>query len=326
MKYYFYPPRPKSNLILNPYALDFIQTLSAKCNVVNYNDRSNSAILNFIRYILSADVYIFNWIENVAYKKMGKLQFFVFLLLFPILLLRGVKIVWIFHNIQPHQGASIYSNIMRKLFFRFSSLIVTHSKEAENYLKKYSKRTSIFLNHPIKKRNIIDKRICKYDFLIWGSIEPYKGIVDFLEYLYNNSMVEKYNILIIGKCNNIDYINRLMKYCNEFIVYRNEVVNFDELEIYIKESKYVLFPYLKASVSSSGALMDTISMHGNVIGPNKGAFIDLAMQGLCFTYEDYKDIFKIYNSNNVVEFSKMEHFIEENSWKSFIDKIISCNL
>ncbi|WP_194968036.1 hypothetical protein [Klebsiella pneumoniae] len=47
----------------------------------------------------------------------------------------------------------------------------------------------------------------------------------------------------------------------------------------IEDSKCVLFPYKSGSISSSGALMDTIALGGVAIGPDVGAFKDLEKKG-----------------------------------------------
>jgi hypothetical protein len=74
-------------------------------------------------------------------------------------------------------------------------------------------------------------------------------------------------------------------------------------------------------VSSSGALMDTIALFGNIIGPNTGAFKELEENNICKTFNSYEDIEHIVNSNKQNNINACKDFIKENSWSSFAKKI-----
>ena len=87
----------------------------------------------------------------------------------------------------------------------------------------------------------------------------------------------------------------------------------------MQHSKYVLFPYTGDCVSSSGALIDTIALGGCPIGPNKGAFKDLAEEGVCTVYQDYDELFSILGKPSHFNNSKMTEFSARNSWDAFAD-------
>lgn len=327
MKYYLYPSLPpQSKSLLNPYIIDFNKALEENVQLINSGVYTNAATIDLLKKVFVADVYIFNWIENTPYKNHGLIQSLVFLfLIFPILKLRGVKIAWVFHNFNSHQGTSKLSNYIKDLMLKKSDIIITHSGEAAKYLETVtSKKTKIcFFNHPIKKRNVSSTECEKqYDFLIWGSIEPYKGIVDYLKYL-NETKDQTPQIKIVGKCKDVNYAKQIESLLTPNISFENRIVSFEELEVLIKQSRFVLFPYLTESVSSSGALIDTISYGGTPIGPHRGAFADLMKEGICYTYNEYTDIDSLINKNNSVSIKNISEFVDNNTWSAFAKNIKS---
>lgn len=322
--YYIYPTLSKKGS-LNPYLTDFSHALSEKANVVNADRDANYPMLDLIKSVRDSDVYIFNWIENLPFRRYGRIQAAIFLLfVFPFLKLRKARIYWVFHNFSSHEGKSYFSDAIKKLMLRQSDVIITHSYEAFEYLRLNTVRSvkTLFVNHPIKKREI--PRVAepnKYDILIWGSIMPYKGIVEFLQYLKNVEC--SFKVKIVGKCKDEDYVRKIDSLTTNEVSFENRIVPFEELGCLVRESRFVLFPYLKQSVSSSGALMDTLSFGGSPIGPARGAFLDMERDGLCYTFDSYNDILDIVEKKSVISFDRIEKFISENTWGKFAEKLLS---
>ncbi|WP_339865812.1 hypothetical protein [uncultured Algoriphagus sp.] len=331
MKLYVYPPKVSAgrNIVNNPYIENLINGFdSTLVDVVNKNSFAHISILDFIKHLFKFDVVIFNWLENIGNRKFGYFQFILFLLSFLVLKIRKVKIVWIMHNIHPHTGETYISSFVKNLLFRHSSLIVTHSKEAKSYaqLRASLPENVLFINHPIKHSTVInneDSANKDFDLLIWGSIDPYKGVLDFLKYYNSNLSYNSWTIKIVGRCKDPFYEDSINRFVDKKVTFENRIISFEELRIYINRSKFVLFPYLSSSVSSSGALMDTISFHGSIIGPNKGAFLDLSMLNLCSVYDTYEDINHIVNKFPKLSKIDFEKFINDNSWKRFCEIIIN---
>lgn len=300
----------------NSYIYDF-------CNAINainksYTDENN--ICNLIRNIFKGDTYVFNWPENIIYRKWGVLQYWTFIVIIHILIVRKAKIIWVFHNITPHQKHNKYTSRIYALFFKKSNLIITHSQTAYNYLKKYANCKIWHHPHPFKNDNQYTSPAHvkkEWDILIWGSIEKYKGILEFLNYLKDNMLLPKYKIMIIGKCNDEDYANKIKEMTNGNIVFENRFANFKELKELSDASEYILFPYLKNSISSSGALMDSLLFGASVIGPNIGAFQDLNKANLCHTFNNYEDIINIIKQHNKILNENILSYIKENTWNKF---------
>ncbi|MGF1127383.1 hypothetical protein ACQSC6_23335, partial [Klebsiella pneumoniae] len=328
-----YPP-PRNNerkVVNNPYCQEFINSLSADFNI-NKKSKFSVDILDLFFSSFKNDVVILNWIENVAIKRFAIIQFFIAVCIFIILRVRNVKVIWIMHNIFPHKGRNILVKLMLNLLYNQSDIIITHSRQAEVFLRdnKAIKGEIIFSHHPINDSLInnnksesrrINKESKKYDAIIWGTIEPYKGILEFLMFYSSTKRINIDKMLIIGRCKNESYFQELLKYCPNNIEIHNRKVDFSELSVLIEDSKCVLFPYKSGSISSSGALMDTIALGGVAIGPDVGAFKDLEKEGVCKTFSDYSEISSLIENIEDIKPDNLSNFIKNNTWKNFGDHI-----
>ena len=315
---YYFPPEDKNGGYKNPYSQNVIESLSPYFKFINKQSsffRKLPKGLNFLMAAFSADIYIVSWLESICFGKFAFLQYIFAKLALNILKIRNVKILWIFHNIHPHQGSNFMSKSIQTFLFQKSDLIITHSNEAVNFAKSYAKCPVIYKCHPFNQIiiNRFNKRIEKHDVFIWGAILPYKGVLEFL--LEHKTRQSKLSVYILGKCNDPVLSKAIRNMCNTYISYDNRVAGFDEIAANIKKSRFVLFPYIGSCVSSSGALIDTIVMHGVPIGPNKGAFIDLAYENLCITYNNYDELFNLLSSHDIILDNNA--FIKNNSWTHF---------
>ena len=58
-------------------------------------------------------------------------------------------------------------------------------------------------------------------------------------------------------------------------------------------------------------------MGGNAVGPNIGAFKDLAKEGVCKVYNSFEDLSKYLVLENEEGEEQKAKFFQENSWKNF---------
>ena len=312
---YFFPSCPKEGYV-NPYCNNYKKSLSKYFNVAELdNPKTPMKSLTLLLFSFKADVFVLNWIENAFVWKLGFLQFFLVVLSLFIIKLRNKKIVWMYHNISPHEGKSFCSEFIMKFLFKNASIIISHSKLAEKIACNFARCPVRYLCHPvcIPVVNECKHKLADCEIIVWGSILPYKGIAEFLE---NAAPKISKNILIIGKCSDSRLEQRIKKSIRSNITFVNRYAPYEEIAAYVKKAEYVLFPYNKDSVSSSGALMDTIAMGGGIpIGPNTGAFCDLAEEGVCLTYESYEELISILNTPP--PHKDMNDFIEKNTWENF---------
>ena len=171
------------------------------------------------------------------------------------------------------------------------------------------------------------------EILIWGNILPYKGVLEFVSSPAVRAAGLK--VRIVGRCKDpgmASDIEKAVAECDstEFrnfndgfsamrsrIVFENRSADFAELAVLVRSSRFVLFPYLPGSVSSSGVLMDTLAMGGNPVGPAVGAFADLARENVCFVYGSEAEMIEILKSDRHVNPEILRDFIARNTWHAY---------
>lgn len=316
MKLFFFPSCPREGYI-NPYCIHYKNCMQQFFFVEeSKNPTTKMKSLTFFHYALSSDLFVLNWIENAYEWKFGLLQFIFVMLSLKLIKLRRKKIIWMLHNINPHEGSTFFSDCIKKWLFKNASLLVSHSNEAAENAKKRARNHVAYICHPINPfvTGLCKKLTGSCDILIWGSILPYKGIAEFLE-KFSEKLYDK-KIVILGKCRDVNLNHRIETAITRNVFFQNDFVGFDEIAAYVKKAQYVLFPYIGNCVSSSGALMDTIAMNGGIpVGPNKGAFKDLAQEGVCLTYNSYDELFAILKTSQPKK--DFTNFIRKHSWENF---------
>lgn len=327
-KFYIYPKIVlKSSDVQNLYINDFEDAISVHHEVVN-KEKNSKGVVDFFKYFGKIDIYLFNWIEDIPRRKMGKLQVLFFILFLVLVKIRHKKIIWILHNKYSHNMASNpWTDFMFKTMMKNADLILTHSNEGIAFAKKkypkYAHKIKYEI-HPIKEKFLNESTQKKYDFLFWGSIHPYKGIVKFLEFIKAQDDIDSPKILIIGRCFDVDYKKLLRSSLNADMVFEDKFYAMDDIAQFAAQSKFILFTYNTGSVLSSGALMDSLRMNAQIIGPNHGAFKDLSHLPTVHVFDDYEDILTVYKNRSEDQESdqqELNQFFEENSWLKFADKI-----
>ena len=138
-KLYYYPPANGPMGYGNPYSINYKSAMSEFFSVMEADNKpQHYCILGayIFKRAFQADIYVFNWIENIGVYRMPIIQCILIILALCIIKIRRRKIIWMFHNIHPHTGISIYSRLIQGLLYKFSDLIISHSQEATNYLRE----------------------------------------------------------------------------------------------------------------------------------------------------------------------------------------------
>ncbi|MDC0584663.1 glycosyltransferase [Bacteroidales bacterium] len=311
----------------NPYLDNQINAISHYCDVVNRNKKTTKGLFDLFSYHSKTKAFIFNWIEDLPGKRFWQIQL---LLLFYVVFLnkifRNKKIVWVLHNKISHQkDKSFFRKIIFDLMLKNSTQIITHSTEGVRFVAdkcKTAKHKTHFIHHPIDGNVRTHKQEKKYDLIIWGTVKPYKGVHDFLKALKDQNKQDDFKILIAGKFSGEDYLNEVKSHAGKQVEIIDDFLEFDELESLIDRSKIILFTYSENSVLSSGSLMDSLLSPSLIVGPNIGAFADLAKENIVKTYDSLNELPNLLNvyikessDKNMIEARKV--FIKENSWKNF---------
>lgn len=319
-KLFYYPSAGKGNKYDNPYSSNLKAALGKYFDVFEANNEyvKKYRALRLFFYAFCADVFVLSWIEQIWKFSLGS---FLTKASIRLMHLRGKRVIWIFHNLQPHAGENASSKDLKHFLLKHSDIILTHSKEAEEKLQTMTSQKIKYLCHPVTPIYTADtlSTIEPFDVLIWGAVLPYKGVLEFVS--AQETQESGLRIRIVGKCKDQDLVKKIEKQCNTSISFENRYANFDELVALIRAAKWVLFPYIGESISSSGALIDTVVMGGCPIGPDRAAFHDLSEEGVCTVYKDIEEmISKLKTTPNISEMDR-KSFIEQNSWDQFASKI-----
>ena len=318
---FVYPFGGQGKMSSNPYLGNMRKALALHYNVLAPTYRWKlPRMLVFLLNSFKSRIYILNWIENSAFDRGGFLGGLMSLTGLYILKLRKAKMIWIFHNINSHEGETSWTKRFRRFLFKNCTFIVAHSSEAALYASKLAKCPVYFKNHPLTKVDYgkWDGVVEGCDFFYWSSVLPYKGLFELLSNPLCKSAGRK--ILAVGKCNDTILREKLESLSNNNIIYENRAADFKEIAAQCRKAKYVIFPYIGDSISSSGVLMYTLLMGGTPVGPNRGAFADLAAKGCCITYDSIDEIFSLpIDNDNCIRLNPelVNKFIEENSWEAF---------
>lgn len=311
-KIYYYPSAPRGGY-KNPYSTNYKEALKANFKLLDDSSKAKyTAMFSFLKYAFLADVFVLNWVEDVAFAKLHRFKFLIVYFSLLIIRLRKKKIVWMLHNMHPHKGITPMTKFIQRYLFNNATLIIAHSKAAAEFARQNSKVKVCYLCHPFVdiETKPLEVSVPKSDILIWGEILPYKGVPEFLSLPF----AKQFNVRIIGRCKDPILDEKIKALCSENISYENRKISFDELKALIGKTRYVLFPYVGDCVSSSGALIDTLTLGGCVVGPNVGAFKDLQEEGICLTYHNEEDLFKLLKSDISVDKALVSRFIKDNSW------------
>jgi len=332
-KVFVYPVGdPTKSNARNPYIFDMLQSISKKYILVNKpNSFTNFGILNALLNFRKTNTYILNWTENIPDRRFGFFQVIFFFILNLLIKIRNKEFVWILHNKKNHNKNGLLNRMSMYFSSIFSTKIITHSSEGITFLKeKYGSNIAIkakYIPHPTnteefeKIERLQQKITQEYDFIIWGAINKYKGIFEFIKYVSENPNWQNKKILICGKCSNSDYLKSLYSFKNKNITIIEGYIENNDLTKYISKSSAILFVYHKSSVLSSGALIKSLYYKKPIIGPNTGAFKDLKKEELVMTYDTFDEILttgKEFKTNS----DKIEAFIQKNQWDNSIFKIV----
>ena len=320
---YIYPVVLRNGSMVNPYIHHFINALESRFEFLNKNYQAKSGFFDVIKYAGKLDYIFLNWPEEVPERKGGMFQALFYIFLIRFLKQRRVKIIWTLHNKESHIENKVrIKEYLRKFTARNADFIITHAEEGVAIVEKLSKpnRPKIkFFHHPVLPYIKLKPGNEKfYDILIWGMITPYKGVDQFLSFIHQENL-NQLKILVAGKIADPDYKNKIMCFTNDKIKMIDQYISTDDLEIYMSQSRAVLFTYLEYSILSSGALMDTLRYAPLIIGPDFGAFRDLKGEGLIVTYRDYGELKRILTKelSRKPDNNKIYRFIEKNSWTNF---------
>lgn len=269
---------------------------------------------------LDADVFVIQWVDLIPFKKFGKIQFVIFLILIKLLsCIKSKRIVWILHNKHAHNGKSKLVDYGMNFIAKYSYCVVTHSDEGVTFFnERYPqyKGKCHYIPHPVYSLDTIQPSEKQWDYIIWGGISRRKRILEFLNFAKESSYFDDKKILICGNCSDKRYDEEIKKLLWDNVTYINRFVADAELRDLICKSGCILFTYNVDSLLSSGALIYSLNFCKPIIGPNSGNFYDL--KGIVSCYDGFEDIPSLTTIDNTELIRK---YIIDNTWAQFPDKL-----
>lgn len=322
VRVYIYPDVKKST---NNYITYFHESFNGKGFVVN-NRLASLRLLNII-FNLDSDIFIFHWVDAIPHLKYGFIQVYFFKLIISFLFFLKKEIIWVLHNKISHKNCkeSEVNDLMDYIALKASKILV-HAAEGIDFCdRRFNIRDKVvFINHPFYVKNFISlpKEEIKWDYIIWGTINRYKKIDKFLDFINSSGSFADKKILICGKCLDIKYDSLIKSKLTENIDYLNEFLSDSDLDTYISKSKIILFTYNNESVLSSGALIHSLPYGKLIIGPNVGNFKDYTGFVKCFN--SFDEILSLSNENeDNIDLFKLKKLIKSNSWDDFSVKLLN---
>jgi glycosyltransferase involved in cell wall biosynthesis len=322
--YYFFPINAKGNT----YVEHFVTALANKHVVVNIGDREKqqkifrSFMLDMVRYF-KADVFVFNWTEFLS-MGINKLGMPLFVMMTCLYRLFGKKIIWFLHNKHTYHEKPSFSSKWLMTYQAFiANVVITYSKEGIDFCKNnlYKNAKIFYFPHPVYPEAVKIDIAEKYDIIIWGTINPYKRVLDFLKYYNQNETLKQLKLLICGQCRDMAYNKQILEQITPNVTYLNEFVSTKKLNEYLSVSKNILFPYETESVLCSGALVYSIAFGKKIIAPEVGAFKDYEKYNFVSTYKSFNEIESLLTHNNENNAEIVAQFCEKYTWEKFIEKV-----
>ena len=326
-KVYIYPVQ-NDETKLNPY-LSLMQEAFEDCgyDVVSSRSKYVWSTLDLFR-ALGCELVVLNWPENIGHKKMSFVHLFLIVLWLFLSRVFGAKVVWVLHNKATHRGDNFVCRVARYVTAKLTSFTCTHAKEGLRYFEdRYQKKNIFYFPHPVYGKFVnVDQENCIYDYVVWGNISRYKGVLEFLNFVAQDKYLYSKKILICGFCFDVAYseeIDELVKRLPN-VTFRNKFIDNEGLDCIVKKCRYVLFLYKNESVLSSGGLVYSLKFGKPILGPNGGAFRDLAEFGCANIYRDFGSI-ELVSRNFHYCSRDVSLYYRKYTWENFISSIIKYN-
>lgn len=324
-----YIPYPIKGNRINEYTTNMVNILKK-----DYLVLGNLAEATDISQMLRTKAVFLNWIENSLDRKWKLLlilhKFF------------GAKIIWVFHNKQPHEvnENEIVQKNMRWLA-EISSIILLHSKYSRQYIPyvKRNGRKAVYVPHVMyeEKKSYVDLEAVRdkygikaedFVFTIFGLVRPYKNIEGGIE-AFTRLNQKQSKLLIVGQPLSSSYAKEIenLSKNNENIILDLKYISDEMLEAVLAISDVIVIPYKSGSSMNSGVMIQAFSKGKTVIAPDIAMARDMRKAGFFYMYRNnlFKVLKKAYENgkeeNRAMGKSAMEYMQTHNNKELVYDYV-----
>lgn len=197
-------------LVDNNYTENFKAILSkvAKTEIDSLNFKE--ILIDVLKFrFRKRNIVFVNWMENELIKKNGKISLIgvlkVFVKIF-ILKLTYQQIIYVRHNLYPHNTRKSHINLVTKLTTSLANMADIRISHSPIFKDKMSE--TFYIPHPLYKLSLDEKRKdCLHDyFVVFGNIARYKKIEELIKVFPKNR-----ELFIFGGCKDETYLDSLKK-------------------------------------------------------------------------------------------------------------------
>lgn len=212
---------------------------------------------NFLNIRKREELLILNWFEDrIGGSKRPYMALLKSMLFLVVLRIKFRKVVWVRHNIFPHSKyVKSHHEILIWLLHRLSDKSVVHR---HGLSKEYH-----YVSHPLYKSEVVPAKNKDIDYLYFGAIKGYKGLVELLKRWPSSE-----SLCMLGRSNDPELTSTICGVINQRkldVNWDNSFVQYDRLCQYIARSKYVILPHNSDSMLVSGAFYHAVSFGASVL-------------------------------------------------------------
>jgi glycosyltransferase involved in cell wall biosynthesis len=319
IKFFLFPNyNPHKDKSGNPY-LNLLTNALSEIGELRNRQTSKFGFASIL-FNLDARIFILNWTESIPFKPFGFFQTLFFPFGMLILKITNKKIVWIAHNKQSHYKNSIASRFCMWITAKYATKTIVHASEGIDIFRaRYRIQNIKFIPHPAYSQARKPIQEAKYDFIIWGSIDRRKQVLEFVQFARNRPFYQNKKILICGRPQDEAYRLQLIEACSGFCELRAEFISESMLDELLGQSRSVLFTYKDENTLGSSALICSLNFGKPIIGPNSGAFAD--MPGIVQCYDRFEDIETMSLANNEAH-PLTQAYLKKNTWEGFAKALL----
>ncbi|MDY6946690.1 MAG: glycosyltransferase [Pseudomonadota bacterium] len=211
-------------------------------------------------------------------------------LLFAFLRLRGTRIVWTIHNLEPHErNARVGEWLFRIWFARLCTHVIALTDSGllsalQRYPALSNKATAVIPHGHYRDAygNPLPRAHCReqlglehrFTFLFFGNIRPYKNVPHLIE-AFRALAREDVQLVIAGQPGKMMSSEELRRLAagDSRIHLRLEFVAEDQVPLYIGASDVVVLPF--RSILNSGSIFLALSFNRAVLAPRLGSLPEI---------------------------------------------------
>lgn len=331
--YNYYASFPSTNFDIdkeNPFLIiikNEMEKLGWKSKTINFKFVPLLLNRNKIKFLW------FHWPESLWRSDKLYLKYlkaYIFILKFYLAKLMGYKIIWSSHNVMPHTlEDSNFEYFMRKFLVNNVSLVVGHSRNTENLLKKKKLNHLKYIlclhgtyedlynegNKNISRESLGFNKNDKIILIKSGKTKKnFEAAYDFFSSIKNEKY---YNIKYITIGNKID-----TRHANYFIP---GWLSTKDLGAYIKISDFVCLPY--TNITCSGAYFLSLTFNKAVIAPNLDFFNMHSYNDTSVLYNSSKDLrekLKLIDADKIkINYDSIANLKKDFKWSDSLKNLVS---